>query len=149
MQVRYITVHNICICMYIHTHKTTVCCCITLQVISCLWSPDYFNYNQVVWLYCCCPWLFAVSHYQSANAARADVFSLAPHEAGKLRLLLIQWESSAAFYDLITADVNFTMLTKWGRLQRGLVITALALGWHPWVSQIGNVYPAIRVYSIL
>lgn len=72
---------------------------------------------------------FAVSHYQSANAARADVSSLAPHEeAGKLRLLLIQWESGAAFYDLITADVNFTMVTKRGRLQRGLAITALALG---------------------
>lgn len=57
--------------------------------------------------------LFAVSHYQSVKAARADVFKLTPHGAGKLGLLLICWEwSTVLFYDLITTDVNFRKVTK-------------------------------------
>ena len=44
-------------------------------VISCFCSCDYSNYNHVVWLYFCCHWLFAVSHYQSVKAARADLLT--------------------------------------------------------------------------
>ena len=45
------------------------------QVISCLWSPDYFNYNHAVWPWFCCPWLFLLSPITSLLKQPEQMFA--------------------------------------------------------------------------
>lgn len=103
----------VALCAILHQKKSTVCCCVTCKLFPAsevlIISITIMLFGRVFVAF----GFFAVSHYQSVKAAGADVFLRTPHEAGKLRLLLIRREHrTALFYDLITTDVNFRKVTK-------------------------------------